>query len=166
MARTTDFAWTEEADAELRRLIENGASAGMIAQELSRAFAVQLSRNAISGRAHRKGFMPRQITLSKQPKAPAPPKVKRRTGFHPAVCARVSFPIAPPTQAEPPIDLAPTLRFFDRLPSDCAWIEGEPSFDSMCCGRPVIQGRPYCLAHCRLAYCAPATRKFDMRRAA
>jgi GcrA cell cycle regulator len=161
MPHTTGFAWTAEADAELRRLLEKRYTASMIAGKLSTAFAVHLSRSAVLGRAHRKGLVKREVPIAAlKSKAPAPPKPKRRTGFQPTMRERISFPVAA-VAPEPPIDLTPTMRFFDRRSGDCAWISGEPSFDAMCCGRPVIEGRPYCLAHCRMAYQRPG----DYRRA-
>jgi GcrA cell cycle regulator len=158
------MAWTEEADAKLRELIARKLTASQIAALLG------VSRNAVIGRVNRIGLHlwrsyggvnnpfgqkggPKPIAL-----IDGPPKVKRRTGFQPAMRERIAFP-AP--AGEPPIDLSPTTLFWPRTSFQCAWINGEPSFDAMCCGRPVVEGRPYCLAHYRMAYQRPG----DYRRA-
>src|SRR4029077_13358750 len=138
MPHTTGFAWNAEADAELRRLLEKRYTASMIASEMSTAFAAHITRGAVLGRAHRKGLVKREVPIAAlKSKAPAPPKAKPRTGFQPTMRERIPFPVGP----EPPIDLTPTMHFFDRTSLQCAWIPGEPSFDAMCCGRPVFDGR-------------------------
>jgi hypothetical protein len=155
MPRTKGFAWTEEADAELRRLLPKRHTASMIAGELSTAFAVHLSRCAILGRAHRKGFIKPEISVAPlKSNASAAPKVKRRIGIQPTIRERISFPVAAP---KPFIDdLAPTRRFMKRSSFQCAWIPSKSDHNAMCCGRPVVAGYSWCAFHCGAAFATPA----------
>jgi GcrA cell cycle regulator len=54
----------------------------------------------------------------------------------------------------------PNVVTLDRLSANmCSWPEGEPgTADFRFCGTPAVDGKPYCAAHCKIAY-VPATKK-------
>jgi GcrA cell cycle regulator len=54
----------------------------------------------------------------------------------------------------------PNVITLDRLSANmCSWPEGEPGQDDFrFCGTPAVDGKPYCAAHCKIAY-VPATKK-------
>ena len=117
--------WTEERLEALKELWAQGLSITQIGLKLG------LSRNAVVGKVHRMGLPKRQspIVRSNKPKAPRAPIPRRRT-----------VPL--------------TLEQWDR--NRCSWPIGDPkSADFSFCGEAAEPGRPYCAAHCKLAYTSP-----------
>jgi len=53
--------------------------------------------------------------------------------------------VRPEPEEEPSVVRMDTLKA-----GMCSWPIGEPGFQF--CGAPVIPGKPYCAAHCRVAY--------------
>lgn len=52
------------------------------------------------------------------------------------------------------------LRMDALRPGMCSWPIGEPGNpDFHFCGHPVVPGKPYCTAHCRMAYVVSKDRK-------
>ena len=118
-------SWTDDLLAKLRELWDEGLSISQIGQELG------VTRNAIAGKARRLGLPKRHPPIS-QKKAAAPEVV-------------VEEP------AELPLRMA--LRKLNWSRSKCAWPTGDPKHtDFSFCGKPIIQGKPYCNDHCIEAY--------------
>lgn len=171
------FAWTDEAIAELRKLVADGVSASFIAAAISGRFGHDVSRNAIIGKTRRLGLQlggdvhgAAAVVRRQRPKRKNVSRTQNFTmiGGYFALRERAQAPEVAP--APLPADLAPTLRFQDRLSGDCAWIPGESrGVDVMCCGRPTEGEKPYCSEHCAMAYTTVAAYRAGrdvLRRAA
>ena len=86
---------------------------------------IGVSRNAVVGKVHRMGLPKRQSPIMRAEKAPAPQPVN-------------------------PVN-AMTFQEWDR--SKCCWPSGDPKNNGFSfCGAAIVQGKPYCLAHCEEAY--------------
>ncbi len=153
--------WTEERIAELKRLWSEGFSASQIAERLG-----GITRNAVIGKAHRLHLpsrpspIQRQMGERRQRTRPAvrpaamrvaPVEAVRAAPPPPAVVAKAVQPSpAPKSFRSGPIDYSSALTLSDR---HCHWPIGHPNEPGFhFCGAPAAPGRPYCSAHCQLAY--------------
>jgi GcrA cell cycle regulator len=130
------MSWNEDNVRELRRLWDAGYSAAAIGRQIG------LSKNAVIGKAHRLGLKAR------------PSPIKRGA-------ARVIVePLQPKQQPPaPPVETTPVMRSLPPAPRkiasgpSCLWPIGDPGdTDFHFCGRPAMQGKPYCTDHCAKAY--------------
>lgn len=118
-----ETGWTEERLAKLRALWDEGLSISQIGEELG------VTRNAIAGKAHRMNLPKRSSPIAKSAK-------KKEKNILPE-----------------DLPLRLSLRKIQWSRSKCAWPSGDPKtteFDF--CGAPIEPGKPYCVAHCELAY--------------
>ncbi|MGF1626618.1 MAG: GcrA family cell cycle regulator [Alphaproteobacteria bacterium] len=152
------MAWTDERVAELKQLWEQGHSASQIATILG-----EVTRNAVIGKAHRLGLSSRPSPIKAgQPGSAQRPK-KKPAARRPVPRRRA----APAARAKPERPAAPKLTDAERrllavqpqpAPADyrgptCQWPIGDPGQDEFrFCGAPASTGRPYCDAHCQIAY--------------
>jgi GcrA cell cycle regulator len=155
----SDTPWTDAKIARLTRLWAEGLATAEIGRRLN------LSKNAVVGKAHRlrlperpspvkprEGGQPRRI-------APAPPPGRRpgRPTLPGLACLRRPLAAAAPDPASLPgpdpqasPHGVPTQR---RAAQPCCWPLGEPGSPRFRhCEAPATTGKPYCAAHCRLAY--------------
>ncbi len=185
--------WTPERLETLQRLYAEGLSY----TDIATAIGDGATRNAVCGKISRLGVKrppavnlanktlngQRNIIIAKveqmrqqaeKPKPPKAPPVKRRidsrgggvkaTQAAQAVARAILAP-APPTEAR--TELSPLVASLVDLQSHhCRWPIGDHDFAF--CGRPRLEGRPYCEHHLRRATSPIATRKWDShgRRAA
>jgi GcrA cell cycle regulator len=149
--------WTNERVDELRRLWGQGQTASRIAELLG-----GVTRNAVIGKAHRLGLRGRPSPIRREDGQPAvsrPPRASAPSGAAalaqeltreiqaPAVEAP---PPAMPAAAAPPPSSSKTLRSGSKA---CSWPVGDPKQPGFhFCGEEAVPGRPYCAAHCTLAY--------------
>lgn len=85
---------------------------------------IGVSRNAVVGKVHRMGLPKRQSPIVRSDK-----------------------PVEPPRRKLSPIAVAE----WDR--HKCCWPIGDPRLEDFhFCGDKIVDGRPYCEAHCSLAY--------------
>lgn len=150
------MTWTDDADAELRRLWGNGLSAARIAA------AMGTTKNAIIGRAHRLNLPRRDSPIPSRAPAPSEPAAaalvkpaEPREGHRgvravPSLAA-LSGAVIPPRRPAglswrtAPIHYPPEMG--------CRWIEGEPhGAETLFCDAARVPHRPYCPAHCARAY--------------
>lgn len=154
----TDFAWTDEAVATLRRLDAQGMSFSNISNELG------ITRNAAIGKARRIGLPLRAREVST-----AKPRAKRRTPFRQKTKTRLTnhgnrFDYVEIYEADDVINLAPEISpiavtFMQLEPHHCRWpVNGEDA-QMLFCAAPKSGQHSYCPRHCRLAYNAPAPRQ-------
>lgn len=116
------MSWTDERVDRLKALWEEGKSAAEIAEILG-----DVSRNAVIGKAHRLGLSGR----------PSPIRQNQRK-----------------TKAEPKVEKKPKgATILDLNERMCKWPIGDPKLPGFYfCGRPSIEGLPYCSEHASIAY--------------
>lgn len=143
--------WTNERVEELRRLWGQGQTASRIAELLG-----GITRNAVIGKAHRLGLRGRPSPIRRDENAPLI-RAPRQTHSHPlapeprvepAPMPAAEVPVAPPSSAPAPQAKAPQAGG-----RSCSWPVGDPKQPGFhFCGQEAVVGRPYCAAHCSLAY--------------
>ncbi len=108
--------WTDERVEELKRLWGEGLTTGEIGK------ALDVSKNAVVGKAHRLGLKgrPSPIKRGKAQRAKAEPKIRSVIELSAHTCR---WPIGDPR---------------------------EPGFHF--CGKPAMSGKPYCAEHAAVAY--------------
>jgi len=129
-----EFAWTEERASRLLSLYKNGMSFTEIANDLG------CSRNAVIGRAHRSGFVPRAV------KKPKPP---------PVVFAKARKPMPRAPKAGPVKDRDYSCTIWQLTDTRCRfplWSHDSVSCDFYCGapGAELSASRPYCVKHTRI----------------
>lgn len=140
-----NFVWTDEADAIVKRMREEGYSASVIGNALG------VTRNSVIGRVHRLK-LPSSANTSKKlfkKRSPKPRRARpdRTTPFQPS---KVALPPAS-------IEIAPssiTLLDVPLLETDsfhCRWIEGDARINPTVCGHIIHKGS-YCAYHARIVY--------------
>lgn len=148
----------------LDRWREGDGSAHTIALDASRKFGIALTRSAILGKVHRKGWHElRPVTddpHAPRPRSPGRPRKVSRLGTRPV---EIAFPPAAPAPKYAPRRARPApqtgRKTLEQLQQhDCRWPYGDaPPF--MFCGQPVEHDRSYCSAHCVIAYSSPWARR-------
>jgi hypothetical protein len=128
--------WTTRLDDRLQALHAEKITFIRIAEILNAEFGLALTRNACVGRAHR-------ICLQLRQK-PKPPQRIRKPIPNLSVRIKRAPPIAPGA-----LTMLQLTRGTCRWPNDAA----RPPYTY--CGAPVYDDRPFCLAHCKLAYQKP-----------
>jgi GcrA cell cycle regulator len=150
------MSWTDERIAELRELWAQGYSASQIAKQIG-----GVTRNAVIGKAHRLGLQGRPSPIRSD--GAGGRRSRRRAQFTPqtitATAPLAETAIAAPTDLapEPAIEIpveAPAEEAADAPNGPrCVWPIGDPgSPDFHFCNRPAAPERPYCSAHCTIAY--------------
>ncbi len=152
--------WNEEAIARLRALWAEGLSTAEIGRRLN------VSKNAVVGKAHRLNLSPRPSPIRRMPEgavAPAP-RPKPMAAAEPTLPALAS---PPPPVAVVPAPLAPrriadvprpVLRPVPHAPGGsrvtaCCWPIGEPGTKGFrFCDATSAPGKPYCQEHASVAY--------------
>jgi len=148
--------WTEEMIAHLRALWDEGLSTAEIGRRMN------LSKNAIVGKAHRLGLPPRPSPIRVQGSGSRPGERRQIRKDGPSLpplrsVADATAPSRPPTPAlapapAPAMPVAPV--FVRRVSRDpCCWPIGEPGTRSYrTCDAPANPGKPYCAEHAEAAY--------------
>lgn len=140
----------------LRELWSKGLSASQIAVQLG-----GVSRNAVIGKAHRLGLESRPSPIRG---GGGGSRSRRNRAISRALEARAlrgtmadeeigGEPVVPePGQKLIDRPLAPPARPISDV-KDCLWPIGDPGDDAFgFCGEDTSPGRPYCDAHCAMAY--------------
>lgn len=147
------MAWTDERKEKVKRLWADGMSASEIAAELG-----DITRNAVIGVVHRMGLPKRRdmaptVQKRRVPTQRRAPKRSTRPlfsfvsqkAFEPLDELAVIAAIVPPV--EPPLSLLGLTE------ATCRWPIGDPQApDFRFCGHAPHNDKPYCLAHCAMAY--------------
>jgi GcrA cell cycle regulator len=158
---TTSF-WTPAVDAQLRKLWVAGVPSTAIAERLG------CSKNSVIGRVHRLELKPRSSPIKGGPKVAAETRARNKAAKAKLVDAlaetlrtqRASKPPAPaPRRVAPKFPFTPSPRAIGTPalgtplppPHVCQWPTG-PRRSFLFCGEPAMPDRPYCLAHCEVAY--------------
>ena len=161
----SDTPWTDAKIARLTQLWAEGLPTAEIARRLN------LSKNAVVGKAHRLRLSERPSPIKpregEQPHriVPAPPPGWRtgRPTLPRLPCLRLPLAAAaatPDGALLPSPSPSPSLEANalgtpprPRAAHPCCWPLGEPGSPRFrYCDAPVLAGKPYCGAHCQLAY--------------
>jgi len=125
--------WTPERVKSLEALWDQGLSASRI------GMALDVSKNAVIGKAHR----------LKLPSRPSPVKAEP---------VKVAPPPAPEAREE--VSDSKKTSLLDLTEQTCKWPIGHPGdADFYFCGKPSRPGVPYCPDHCLMAFQAQLPRK-------
>jgi len=146
-----DFDWTTETIARLRALWLEGHATAEIGRRM------QISKNAVVGKAHRLGLPPRPSPIrrdgSDPPRRPATPQV-RRPGLPTLPSATESRPAPVPRPPPAPLPAAAAPRPPASQP--CCWPIGEPGKPGFrFCDAAAEPRKPYCAEHAGQAYVEP-----------
>lgn len=161
-----NVTWTAEAEKTLRELWPDPKmSCAMIAERMD------VTRNMVIGKARRLGLGPKVSDHAKtntRLKHPPPkpkvfkPKPKRNFGGVWNNYPGITEPYTPRT-----IEASPTLSksILSVAGEECRWPTHEDAETGghRFCGHPSANGKPYCEAHCRLAYVQPKERSEAQR---
>lgn len=137
--------WTKERETQLRKLHAQHLSPREIAARLRGT-----DRNAVIGKLHRMGL---KVPRRQKPKQTTPqksgPQITRRLRGAPGL-----LPMMPDGSNIPTAQRRTLLQLNNSV---CKWPFGKPqSRDFFFCGGGTVDGKPYCLKHCGLAYKARA----------
>ena len=144
--------WTNERVDELRRLWGQGQTASRIAELLG-----GITRNAVIGKAHRLGLCGRPSPIRREDgqrtsrplRAPAAVLLAEELTREPQPRPAVEPPSAQP-QPVAPSGASKQARGGAK---SCSWPMGDPKQPEFhFCGEEAEPGRPYCTAHCAMAY--------------
>jgi len=131
--------WTEERVDELKARLGRGESGTEICVAMQ-----AVSRNAVVGKAYRLRLVrPANFKVAKSA------RVRRPANPRPAIRKAKQAQVADESAA--PVFVHP--KYFMQLKAcDCRFPGPGSGMDMLYCGAPALEGRPYCLAHCRIAY--------------
>jgi GcrA cell cycle regulator len=153
--------WTPERDEDLRQLLTAGLSSSEVAGILSKRYKIQITKNAVIGRAGRQKI-PLGCNSGRPKGEPKPaPAPKRMDRSRPDIALRNGHggkPIPPPyVPKRAPIK--PGHVSMLQLKDDmCRWPTGDGADNIRFCGMPQSESGPYCREHGRLAYQQTARR--------
>jgi GcrA cell cycle regulator len=145
--------WTVETNAKLSELWEAKYTCSECAQILNRLYpGSDLSKNAIAGKVRRLDLERRPgrngAYMRGQPRAPDKPR--KRIRKPPKKDLALLKAPRPLPEDEPMDENAEPITLLELRDHSCRWPIG--SRPTLYCGKPVIEGRSYCGAHCRKAY--------------
>ncbi len=145
--------WTDEAIGKLRALWAEGLSTAEIGRRLN------ISKNAVVGKAHRLNLPPRPSPIRRLEGAAA--------AVRQVVPKRAQGPTLPPLSASMASPM-PGLRAIIQGPkysqraTPCCWPIGEPGKPSFhFCNAASATGKPYCEDHAAIAYVRVRDRRED-----
>lgn len=136
--------WTSTMNAYFTKLHRDRRqlSFATIAHEMGLKFGVELTRNAVIGKARRLG-----LPMRKKPTSPR--LVFKSYPRKPRAVVAVEAPIIPVEAALPEVLPPEGLTIYQLNSHTCKWPLGyahaRPPF--FYCGEKSLTGRPYCLAH-------------------
>jgi GcrA cell cycle regulator len=163
--------WTPEREAELRQLWSQGLTASQIAARLGAS-----SRNSIIGKVHRLGLsQPKGARLSREEinrlhnerrrERRARGVERRSSGRYTSLPYPEKLPSEPQTQLAG-VSAGKGVTLLELTWRTCRWPLWGPDTDhGEYCGARPVDGLPYCVTHCRMAY-RPAEQRTSRRRAA
>lgn len=156
------MAWTEERKAFAKRLWSDGYTASQIADELKGG----VSRNAVIGLLYRMGLQRGDRKRTRKPGgdhgAARAERIQRIARRAPSKISLEPEEIPPPSVDDLAIPPAQRRTFKQLRKRHCRWPVGNPGTpEFFFCGAERAGEKPYCEAHCRVAYRKPQKAKRD-----
>lgn len=127
--------WKTKDIERVRKLYYDGATFSAIAGKVAR------TRNSIAGLCNRL-----QFERGPKPVKPVVPKVAKEATQMIAKVKEIVEVFSPP----PPPHRNVPKSLIELEPRDCRWPIGDSDFQF--CAAEIVEGKPYCLKHCKLAY--------------
>jgi GcrA cell cycle regulator len=151
----TNFPWPEWS-VELLKAMQDAGKSG---REIAEAIGNGLSRNAVIGKLTRMGRAPGKAMGIVQARKAYPLRRKPQYAPKPQAAPPIEFGIAEATELPPDQSDAP-VSFMQLTNATCRWpiASDMPSVGGWYCGDAPVDGRPYCLRHCRRSYQAARVR--------
>ncbi len=156
------FSWDRASILRLEGFWAEGYSTAEIGRRMG------ISKNSVVSKAHRLNLPGRASPIKRvegrQRKPPTPKRIKPSDHTLPPLTTQVETARAAPTPSpapaalapEPEKEIAPAVRLSTKphvMRGECNWPLGDARAGTLkFCGEPAIQGKPYCLGHCRVAY--------------
>jgi len=136
------MGWTDKKIADLEKFWNKGLTTAEIGKKLD------VSKNAVVGKAHRLGLQGRPSPIKREPK-----DVQKKPE------TSSSLP-SPSSSASPLPKKNDFITIADLTLEMCRWPTGDPKFaDFHFCGKKTFQNKPYCLNHCAEAYTTPKSKE-------
>lgn len=150
------FDWSDECKAIVRKRWEEGASSGLIAEEINAP-----TRNTVMGMINRMGLTRRDQPQRQDTRAnadrSATQRVRARARVKDVIVEASNFP---DEQADLRIPLKQRKTLLQLGNNNCHWPVGQPyNAGFFFCGAPgadVNEGRPYCAGHSKRARSGPS----------
>jgi len=148
-AVNADQTWNDQNVERLKQLYADGLSMSEIAAEIG-----GMSRNAVMGKVHRLGLVLRGKTPAKPKVAKPKPRALHWTGFPKRKSPDRKPPMIVDGHQSPKVECVPlNIRFLDTTDSQCKYIIGDANgAETICCGLPSEEGKPYCWHHDRACH--------------
>lgn len=166
----TFLTWSDDRIEMLKKLWENGLSAGQIAKELG-----NVTRNAVIGKVHRLGLSGRaklsSTAVPRQRKArparlhPFVRQPKAKSLGNAALAQAFEVEQEPdPIAYDNVVPMVQRCSLLELSGDTCHWPVGDPqSEEFFFCGGKSLNGLPYCVHHSRVAYQPAADRRRNTR---
>lgn len=147
----TDTFWTDERIERLKTLRAEGHSSSQIAGQLG------CTRNAVIGKAVRLGLAKTATGITQRK-----PRVRKAKNVWRSAASGRSLRLIESVTSDP-MELVPTepinpTNFLDLKAEHCRWPCSGEGIGTVFCGGPAIEGKPYCIGHCCMAYVPPGQR--------
>lgn len=142
---TRGLRWQPEHDDALKLCFLDKMSCSEAAAEISAKFRVDVSRNAVIGRAHRLGITPHIAPKGGRGRVKALPRAKKPIARVKLVPKRQAFKCEPHTGLRFAEVVPLHLALLDLAPEQCRWPYGDGPFTF--CGCDAFTGGSYCEPH-------------------
>ena len=90
-------------------------------------------------------------------------EIGRRLGITKNAVIGKAWRLEPPPRrvADSPNPVSSLAEVMAVTTDQCHWPLGKPGTASRFCSQPILAGKPYCAAHCRIAYVSPPPTAFE-----
>jgi GcrA cell cycle regulator len=150
LTRSGGMIWPTAMEELLRALVAERNSGGTIATAINAKFGLELSRNAIMGKANRMGLkllsQPRRTTA--RPERTWNSAAQARLSRLPAVKAEIVVPKIRDTDI--PQEQLRTILTIEK--GQCLFYVERPGPDQLFCGGPIQEDSSYCSHHHQVAH--------------
>lgn len=164
--------WTKEMEDDAKARFMAGESCSIIAKAFAKIYGVKLTRNAVIGKLHRlkikRSAAPtirmaypvdrarENLTKARAAKATQPPKALKLPK-PPKAANAPSAPVLIPVSAN-------MVNLVGLTPHTCRYGMIGEGADTLFCGDPVLEGKPYCPGHSAFSYIPAKTKPKEFVR--
>ncbi len=132
------MGWTPTLIEELKKLWKKGLTTVEIGKSIG------MTKNAVVGKAHRLG-------LKGRPSPIKPGRIQSKVIIEKKIQKEKQANL--PKETIQKIKKTSGISLLDLKSNQCKWPNGDPQdLDFSFCGKPAVEGKPYCEEHCAIAY--------------